>query len=236
MFDGQTYLASHRIRWLLEVVSSELLHLRPSDPLRHISQRVSEIRDRNILSVKKPNIIAVLGAPGCGKGAQCAKLVQELGVTWLSPVEMLRNEVKSGSALGKAIGSILQKGEIVPTSIVVELLKHEITLTAEEATYVLDDFPRTIEQALAFEEAIAEVKFAVLLDAPDEVLQQRLLARGSLTGRPGDTEAVVKQRFRNYYLQSFPVVEFYKAQGKINVVDSTKGINEVYQQVYTLLR
>ena len=169
MFTGQQYLASHKVRWLLEVVSSELLHLRPSDPLRYIASRVSEIRNDNILSVKKPNIVAVLGAPGCGKGAQCAKLVQELGVTWLSPVEMLRNEVKSGSELGKTIGSILQRGEIVPTDIVVQLLKKEITATAEEATYVLDDFPRTIAQALEFEEAIAEIKFAVFLDAPHEV-------------------------------------------------------------------
>ena len=111
---------------------------------------------------------------------------------------MLRNEVKSGSELGKTIGSILQRGEIVPTDIVVQLLKKEITATAEETTYVLDDFPRTIAQAPEFEEAIAEIKFAVLLDAPHEVLQQRLIGRGSLTGRPGDTEAVVKQRFRNY--------------------------------------
>ena len=136
----------------------------------------------------------------------------------------------------KTIGSILQRGEIVPTDIVVQLLKKEIAATAEKATYVLDDFPRTIAQAPEFEEAIAEIKFAVLLDAPHEVLQQRLIGRGSLTGRPGDTEAVVKQRFRNYYLQSFPVVEFYKAQGKIHVVDSTTAINEVYQHVHTLLR
>lgn len=184
-----------------------------------------------------PKIFFFLGGPGVGKGTICTRLVQEFGYTHFCAGELLRDVVKKGdSELGKKIASILEKGAIVPSEITVELLRTHISLQPNPHGYLIDGFPRNLEQAGMFEDGIAKAKGIIFFECPTEIMKERLLSRiASGSTRSDDTLEIIVNRLKVNMDVCQPVVEHYRATGRCLEVDASKTVEDVYQQVVRIL-
>ncbi|TKA27813.1 Uridylate kinase [Salinomyces thailandicus] len=180
-------------------------------------------------------VLFVLGGPGAGKGTQCANLVRDYGFTHLSAGDLLREEQdRPGSEFGDMIKSYIKEGQIVPMEVTIQLLENAMTSTIKEKgdrKFLIDGFPRKMDQALAFEEKVVPSKFTLFFDCPEETMKERLLQRGKTSGRADDNEESIKKRFRTFVETSMPVVEMFEKEGRCVKVDATKGPEEVYEQV-----
>jgi adenylate kinase len=142
--------------------------------------------------------LLMLGPPGSGKGTQGSRLAAELGVEHVSSGELLRREMQSGSELGREVREYVDSGRLAPDELVTRVVRAAV---AGEAGYVLDGFPRTVEQAQGF-----EFDAVVLLDVPAAEVERRLLARG----RGDDTPAVIAERLREYEADTRPLADHYR--------------------------
>lgn len=180
-------------------------------------------------------VIFVLGGPGSGKGTQCANLVRDYGFKHLSAGDLLREEQdREGSEFGEMIKTYIKEGEIVPMEVTIQLLENAMNATIEESgnrQFLIDGFPRKMDQAVAFEEKVVPSKFTLFFDCPEETMRERLLNRGKTSGRADDNEESIKKRFRTFVETSMPVVEKFEKEGRVVRVDATKGPEEVYQDV-----
>eukprot|EP01029_Cantina_marsupialis_P030038 TRINITY_DN791_c0_g2_i2.p1 TRINITY_DN791_c0_g2~~TRINITY_DN791_c0_g2_i2.p1 ORF type:complete len:793 (+),score=349.14 TRINITY_DN791_c0_g2_i2:187-2565(+) len=173
-----------------------------------------------------PEIIFVLGGPGSGKGTQCARL-GALGYTHLSAGDLLRGEVARGSPQGNYINKLIAEGAIVPVEITLELLKKAM-LASGSHKFLIDGFPRALDQAAAFEAQVGPCKGVLFYDVADEELTRRLLSRGKDSGRVDDNEDAIKKRLNVYHGQSMPVIEKYAAMDKVFHVDGSQTPDEVF--------
>ena len=173
--------------------------------------------------------VYVLGGPGCGKGTNCAKLKDEFGLVHLSAGDLLRAEVKrEGSAEAKLIADCMRDGKLVPAEVTVTLLRRAMQATPEK-TFLVDGFPRALDQARMFETAVrAKPKFVLFFDVSKELMTSRIIERGKTSGRSDDNMASLLKRFDTYQTQSFPVIEKYTAEGAVERVDAAGSLDEVY--------
>src|SRR6202043_857940 len=154
--------------------------------------------------------LLLIGAPGAGKGTQAELLAERFGIAHISSGDLLRQHVKDQTSLGQKIKSYVDRGDLVPDGLVMDMLRKPVAAAAAAGGYVLDGFPRTVEQAKAsFPTARAlgaEVQAAIHLDVAREELVRRLLSR-----RRGsdDTEAVIENRLRVYQAKTVPLLEYY---------------------------
>lgn len=179
-------------------------------------------------------VIFVLGGPGAGKGTQCANLVRDYHFTHLSAGDLLRAEQdRPGSEFGALIKDCIKNGSIVPMEVTVQLLENAMTETLEKTNskkgkFLIDGFPRKMDQALKFEDSVCPARFVLFFDVPEVVMQKRLLKRGETSGRADDNEESIKKRFRTFVETSMPVVEYYEKQGRVVKVKAVEGPDEVY--------
>ena len=148
--------------------------------------------------------IIMLGGPGSGKSTYTEYLIKHFNITHIYPGGMLRKEVEKGSEIGQQVKSIIDRGEFVPNQIVLDLIKAEIDKSPNG--YVLDGFPRYMEQVRAMEDNNIGVDYAVFLDVSREEVMNRLLARG----RVDDTREIINNRIDLYKRETGPVVEYYR--------------------------
>ncbi|KNC98319.1 UMP-CMP kinase [Spizellomyces punctatus DAOM BR117] len=173
-------------------------------------------------------VVFVLGGPGAGKGTQCANLVRDYGFVHLSAGDLLRAEQnRSGSEYGELINSYIKEGQIVPMEITIALL-HKAMKEAHSSRFLVDGFPRKMDQALKFEEEVCEGKFILYFECPEEEMLKRLLKRGETSGRVDDNIESIKKRFQTFKDTSFPVIEHYEAKGKVKTVSCLKSVEDVY--------
>ncbi|KAJ3394771.1 hypothetical protein HDU84_006914 [Entophlyctis sp. JEL0112] len=178
------------------------------------------------------NIVFVLGGPGCGKGTQCDRIARDFNYTHLSAGDLLRAEVATGSPRALELAEIMKDGKIVPMEVTLRLLQEAMHSAPETANgFLIDGFPRALDQAIAFEERVAECKFVLMFDAPEDVLQQRLLKRGETSGRADDNIDTIKKRFRTFVDTSMPVIEYFAAKGKCVKISSVPHPDVVYASV-----
>ncbi|KAJ3237094.1 hypothetical protein HDU81_009974 [Chytriomyces hyalinus] len=175
------------------------------------------------------NIVFVLGGPGCGKGTQCARIAQEFKYNHLSAGDLLRAEVASGSPRAKELDAIMKEGKIVPMSVTLSLLKEAMENSGEANGFLIDGFPRQLDQAVAFEETIAQCKFVLMFDCPESVLEERLLKRGETSGRADDNLETIKKRFRTFVDTSMPVITHFEKLGRCVKISSVPHPEEVYK-------
>jgi adenylate kinase family enzyme/nucleoside diphosphate kinase len=175
-----------------------------------------------------PFVVFVLGGPGCGKGTQCAKLADEFRLVHLSTGELMRIEVEAKTHLGMEISKHMSDGSLVPDSVTVQLLKKVIRGDKESNRFLLDGFPRTLEQAMMFEQEVAEVSFCLFFDASHEAMKERIVARSQSSPRPDDSPETVENRLKVYEEQSKPIANFYTPIGKMRKCNAERGIEEVY--------
>lgn len=180
--------------------------------------------------------LLLIGAPGSGKGTQAGFLAQRYGITHISSGDLLRQHVQQQTALGRQIKSYLDRGDLVPISVVVDMLRKPVVAAVETGGYVLDGFPRTVEQAqAAFATAHAlgvEVQAAIHLDVPRDELVRRLLARGRGSD---DTEEVIEHRLQVYEDQTVPLLEYYAGREWMFAVDGAQPPDAVHQEIVTRL-
>ncbi|USW57932.1 Putative adenylate kinase/UMP-CMP kinase, P-loop containing nucleoside triphosphate hydrolase [Septoria linicola] len=180
-------------------------------------------------------VVFVLGGPGAGKGTQCANLVRDYNFQHLSAGDLLRAEQdRSGSEFGDMIKTYIKEGQIVPQEVTIQLLENamkETISTTGNKKFLIDGFPRKMDQAIKFQEIVCPMAFTLFFDCPEETMRKRLLHRGETSGRADDNEESIKKRFRTFVETSMPVVEHFEKEGKVVKVDATPEPEEVYQTV-----
>ena len=239
---AEQYLAENKVHSLLEQVTAELLRFYPNDPLAFISRRVKELQATDGSTEYRPRLIAILGGPASGKAVQAANLSEELGVISIAPPELIRDEIKHGTEVGKQVGEMLHANVIVPKEIVTELVKQRITAKQSESStddgvaFVLDGYPRTIEQALHFEKNVSEVTVAVYLECEESTMRQRMAERAERNGLEDDREPKVTEKIRAFEQETLPVVEYYRGLGKLVTVNADRPMAAVMKDVTKAVR
>lgn len=179
-------------------------------------------------------VVFVLGGPGAGKGTQCSKLVEQYGFTHLSAGDLLRAEQeRPGSQFGELIKDYIKNGLIVPMEVTIQLLENAMTEALQKAgstkgRFLVDGFPRKMDQAVKFEETVCPAKMVLFFDCPEEVMEKRLLKRGETSGRSDDNAESIRKRFRTFVETSMPVVNYFEKEGKVVKLDATPTPDQVY--------
>lgn len=162
--------------------------------------------------------IVIFGAPGSGKGTQSEQLIAKYGFEHISTGDVLRNEIKNGTELGKTAKGFIDNGQLIPDDLMINILASVYdSFGKEHKGVIFDGFPRTIPQAEALKVMLAErghkIAAMIELEVPDEILMDRLLKRGQLMGRADDNEETINKRLVVYYSQTAPLIEWYKNEG-----------------------
>lgn len=204
--------------------------------------------------------IVLLGAPGAGKGTQAQRLVADYGVAHISTGDLLRAAVKAQSELGVAAKKYMDAGELVPDQLVIDLVKERLAADDAQKGFILDGFPRNTTQAVTLDTELTamgrELDGALLVDVPAEVIIDRLSSRrtcrdcgytagpdttvcpscaGEMYQRDDDKPETIKNRLDVYEKNTSPLVEYYRGQGILKVVDGNRDIDLVYTDVKTEL-
>ena len=181
--------------------------------------------------------LLLIGAPGAGKGTQAERLAKRFGITHISSGDLLRQHVKDQTSLGQTIKSYVDNGDLVPDGVVMDMLRKPVVAAAKAGGYVLDGFPRTVEQARSsFPTAHAlgaEVQAAVHLDVAREELVHRLLSRGRGSD---DTEAVIEHRLNVYLEKTVPLLEYYAGREWMFTVDGAQPPDAVHEEIVARLQ
>ncbi|MEP7269155.1 MAG: adenylate kinase [Saprospiraceae bacterium] len=184
--------------------------------------------------------LILFGPPGSGKGTQAQKLVDKYGIAHLSTGDMFRYELRNNTELGQLARSYMDKGQLVPDSVTVSMLRERMESDAVKNGFVLDGFPRTIAQAEALDELLAEesIKITAMLalEVDEEELVKRLLLRGKSSGRKDDTnEEIIRNRFQVYREETTPVYDYYDAQKLAMQVSGMGTIEEIFDELCLLI-
>jgi len=198
----------------------------------------------------KPTVIVLLGAPGAGKGTQSGYLIEKLRLPQVATGDLFRANLKNETALGQKAKSFMDKGQLVPDEVVLDMLFERIAQADCKKGFILDGFPRTVSQAEALDLHLKSVKPKVIsLEISDDLLVERLMGRlvcsgcgapyhvkgsppkqegicdrcgGKLVHRADDNEQVIKERLSVFHQQTAPVKDFYKSKGFLQSVDATQ--------------
>lgn len=198
-------------------------------------------KDTPTFSPNDVTVLFVLGGPGAGKGTQCANLVRDYNFTHLSAGDLLRAEQdRPGSEFGQMIKDYIKDGLIVPMEVTVQLLENAITDVVKKSggkgKFLIDGFPRKMDQAVKFEETVCPSKFVLFFDCPEEEMQRRLLERGKTSGRTDDNAESIKKRFKVFEETSMPVVDYFRKKNQVVQVVATKTPDEVYKETKEALQ
>ncbi|MCQ2345940.1 MAG: nucleoside monophosphate kinase [Paludibacteraceae bacterium] len=180
------------------------------------------------------------GAPGSGKGTISELISKEYGLEHLSTGDVLRAEIKSGSALGQEIGDLISKGNLVPDAKMIDLLEHFLDGLAPDCKGVIfDGFPRTLQQAKALTEMLARRNMdAVMMDlfAEEQVIIDRLINRGKKSGRADDNLETIKKRLSVYHAETQPVSAYYVGEHKYFYINSNINPDYTFAQIQTIVK
>ena len=202
--------------------------------------------------------IVLLGAPGAGKGTQAKRLAEKYGIPHISTGDIFRANIKNATPIGVIAKSYIDKGQLVPDEVTVEIVKQRLMEADCENGYLLDGFPRNVFQAEQLDK-ISEVDSVVDIEVDFTKLLKRITGRrvcacgesyhvdflegkteclrcgGKLYQRADDNEATVGERLSVYQKQTAPLVEYYKNAGKLVVIDGDKAIDEVFEEIVNKL-
>lgn len=180
--------------------------------------------------------IVLFGKPGAGKGTQAEFLKEKFNLTHLSTGDIFRYNIKNNTALGILAKTFMDKGDLVPDEVTIQMLQSEVEKNQKSAGFLFDGFPRTIAQAEALDAFLATknqtITATVALEADDNILVARLLERGKTSGRPDDQdEQKIRNRYQEYNEKTAPLMQYYDRQGKFNSVDGIGTIAEVTERL-----
>lgn len=183
--------------------------------------------------------LLLIGPPGSGKGTQGERLAARLHLEHLAAGDLLRAEVAAGTPLGQQVAGLMQRGELVPDDVIIALLMPRVEAAAAAQGYLLDGFPRSVEQAVEArrlaEQVGASPDAVIYLDAPREELVRRILARAAVEGRSDDNPQTVANRLRVFDEATRPLVDYYRERGLLHVVDAAQPADEVTAEILAAL-
>ena len=182
--------------------------------------------------------VLMIAPPGAGKGTQGLVIARHFEIPHIATGDLLRDHVARGTQLGRSVEHYLDRGELVPDEVVLEMVRGAFE-AAKGGGYVLDGMPRTIEQARAVYEIAVEMGMtadvALHLQVQDEELLRRLLARAAVEQRSDDTEEVIRRRLELYVDLTHPIVDWYGERGILVSVDAMRPADQVGQHILTAL-
>jgi adenylate kinase len=183
--------------------------------------------------------LLVLGPQGAGKGTQAKRISRDYAIPHISTGDIFRAAIAAGSELGRQVGPILASGALVPDEITIPLIRERLGEADAARGFVLDGYPRTEPQAAALDEMLVGIgrglDAIVFFDLPDEVATERLLARAAEENRPDDTPAVIARRLATYHAETEPIVEHYRASGRLVPLHAERTVPEVYAELQAAL-
>jgi len=185
--------------------------------------------------VSPPRRLLFLGPPGAGKGTQAQRLGARLGVPQISTGEMLRAAQASGSEMGRQVKVIMERGELVPDAVVIRVVEERLGQPDARSGFILDGFPRTLEQAKALDGLLAKLGLrlerCVAIQVDEEELVDRLLRRSQLEHRTDDDEPTIRKRMDVYRERTAPLIAYYRGRGTLAEVDGIGTVEEVARRI-----
>lgn len=180
--------------------------------------------------------IVLFGPPGAGKGTQADILKERFNLVHISTGDVFRYNIGQKTELGLLAKSYMDKGNLVPDMVTIQMLSQEVEKNPEASGFIFDGFPRTEPQAIALDHLMRDkgetIAAMIALEVPDEVLEQRLLERGKSSGRADDANPeVIQDRIKVYYKQTAPLKDYYAAQEKYHGVDGVGSIEEITERL-----
>jgi adenylate kinase len=170
--------------------------------------------------------LLLIGPPGSGKGTQGEQLATHLGVAHIAAGDLLRAEVAAQTPLGREAGVLMERGDLVPDELVISLVVPRVLAAAAAGGYLLDGFPRSVEQAVEArklgEQVGASPDAVVYLDVPRKELVRRILARAQIEGRADDNEETVANRLLVFDEATSPLIDYYRQRGLLHVIDAAR--------------
>ena len=183
--------------------------------------------------------LLLLGPQGSGKGTQAKLVAADHGVPHVSTGDMFRAAIAAGTELGRRVEPILAAGELVPDELTVALIRDRLAQPDALDGFVLDGFPRNLAQAQALDAMLAEIgrelDAILFFDLPDDLAIERLLGRAREEDRADDTPEAIARRLEIYHEQTEPVVEHYRASGKLVPLHAGRGVGEVHAEIQRAL-
>jgi adenylate kinase len=183
--------------------------------------------------------ILLLGPQGSGKGTQAKRISTEYEIPHVATGDMLRETIAAGTELGSKVAPILARGDLVPDEDMISLIRDRLSRDDTRAGFVLDGFPRTMAQAEALDSMLREIgrelTIVFELQLPDGVCSERLLRRAEREGRVDDTPEVVQHRLELYHQETEPLIEHYRATGKLVGIHADRPIPEVFSEIQKAL-
>ena len=184
--------------------------------------------------------LVLFGKPGAGKGTQAAFLKATFNLVHISTGDLFRYNIKNKTALGQQAQSFMDKGDLVPDRLTIEMLEAEVDRNPEAKGFIFDGFPRTKAQAQALDVFIEaknmKINATIALEANDDILVKRLLERGKTSGRSDDQdESKIRNRFDEYKLKTAPLKDYYEGQHKFYSVNGIGSIDEITERLTNLI-
>ena len=184
--------------------------------------------------------LVLFGKPGAGKGTQAAFLKATFNLVHISTGDLFRYNIKNKTALGQQAQSFMDKGDLVPDRLTIEMLEAEVDRNPEAKGFIFDGFPRTKAQAQALDVFIEaknmKINATIALEANDDILVKRLLERGETSGRSDDQdESKIRNRFDEYKLKTAPLKDYYEGQHKFHSVNGIGSIKEITERLTNLI-
>ena len=179
--------------------------------------------------------VVIFGAPGSGKGTPSERIVEKFGINHISTGDVLRAEIKNGTELGKTAKGYIDQGQLIPDELMIDILASVFDSFKDSKGVIFDGFPRTIAQAGALKQMLADrgqaVSVMLDLDVPEEELMTRLIKRGQESGRADDNEETIKKRLLVYHSQTAPLIDWYKNEGVYKHIQGLGTMDGIFADI-----
>ena len=183
--------------------------------------------------------LLIMGPPGVGKGTQAKILSKILDVTHISTGEILRNEIRMNTKIGKISKSFIDHGNFVPDKLILDIISKKISIKMPDKGYLFDGFPRTIPQATGFNKLLIEMghklNAAINLTADEDELIKRIHDRGKSSGRSDEAIDIVKKRQKIYWAQTAPLINYYQKKNILKNINGIGGIKEITERILQVI-
>lgn len=184
--------------------------------------------------------LILFGPPGSGKGTQALKLVDRYELVHISTGDLFRYEMSNNTPLGLEAKAFIARGELVPDSVTIGMLRNKVEAHPEAKGFIFDGFPRTIPQAAALDALLlsknTQVQALIALQVEEEEIVKRILLRGTTSGRTDDNDqTVVRNRIEVYKSETTPVFDYYHQKGRSHTVNGMGGVEEIFERLTGLI-